>query len=165
MKGLVRLRGLLIKMTEYQHFLTYFHETLPKIAKYGFLWHDTGPLNPFITIENFRKFSSIRKCVFGSRKSLFGPFLLYIYTLNLYCKLPISAIPGRTLTRISRARIWILTFRKNRWLRIEKHFEIRSTCIFDPGPPLPPWEKLAVLFSKVLIPYSKTSTKYINGRI
>ena len=55
--------------------------------------------------------------------------------INLYWKSSISAIPDRTQTRISRARNWILTFLKKRWLRIEKLFHINSTCIFTPLPP------------------------------
>ena len=59
-------------------------------------------------------------------------FSLYIYTLNLYCKWPISAIPGHTPTQISQSMNLILAFRIKRWLRIEKLFHMNSVCIFDP---------------------------------
>ena len=69
------------------------------------------------------------KTIFGSKKSLFGPFMRYHFYIG---KSPISTIPSRTQTRISWVRNWILTFRKERWLRIEKSSFIRTQHVFWP---------------------------------
>ena len=75
------------------------------------------------------------KPIFGSRKSLFSPIFGYIFSISLYWKILISAIPSRTQTQISRARNWVFTFHKKRWLRIENLFHINSACNFGPWHP------------------------------
>ena len=70
--------------------------------------------------------------IFGSRKSIFGPFFAIFYIINLYWKSPISAIPDYLLTQISRARKNILAFRKKRWIRKEKYFNTKSTSFWTP---------------------------------
>ena len=119
-------------------FALYFLKSVKYQVFWGFAWyilwrymknHQKPSLKPFFAPENH----------------YLDHFLPYFCNINLYWKGPISAIPSRTQTRISRARNWILTFRKKRWLRIEKFFHINSTCIFDPWPPpyrLKNWNQL-----------------------
>ena len=85
------------------------------------------------TIEIHEKTSKTKfKTIFGSRNLLFGPFMRYQFYIG---KTGISAIPGRTQTRISWARIWILTFHKKRWLRIKKLFHMKLNMYFYPYTP------------------------------
>ena len=54
-------------------------------------------------------------------------------------KITIEKSKGQHIeTLITSERSKILTFRKKRWQHNDRIFQIRSTCFFDPGPPLSP---------------------------
>ena len=86
---------------------------------FGFEWykswrymknHQKPCLKPFLGPEN-RYLDHLWDIIFILEKVRFPP-------------------PSRTQTRISWVRNWILTFRKKRWLCIEKLFHTNSTCFF-----------------------------------
>ena len=110
---------------KYNRFLTWLENIFTKLFHHLLNISQNGLRNRFFVVLHDA----------NHRDTWKNHFSLYFCNINLYWKSPISATPGRTQTRILWARNWILTFRKKRWLRIEKLFHMmNSTCIFTPVP-------------------------------
>ena len=123
-----------------------FAEYFPKLGMYqiflGFEWY-----KPW---RYMKKHQTKSKTIFGSRNSLFGPFMRYQFYIG---KSPISAIPSRTQTRISWARNGILTFRKKTVTSYWKALSYELNLFFLPR--TPPITLIRGLKTYILVQKSK----------
>ena len=93
-------------------FPQYFSKSKKFLIFCGFAWY-----RPWRYMKNHQKLGL--KPFLAPENHDFSLFLLIFSYINYIGKCAISAIPGRTQTRISRARNWIFTFCKKRWKAIE----------------------------------------------